>query len=98
MHKGKDPNVNIIEGIHKIKDRSTVNIIVSNYSNKNLTFCKGEYVRHLEPIEWKPIDQGDTHQANSITLKKMMSETVTSDTFNPPCHDISTSVQNSLTS
>ena len=28
----------------------------------------------------------------------MMSETVTSDTFNPPCHDISPSVQNSLTS
>ena len=27
-----------------------------------------------------------------------MSETVTSDTFNPPRHDISTSVQNSLTS
>ena len=28
----------------------------------------------------------------------MMSETITSDTFNPPCHDISPSVQNSLTS
>ena len=97
-HKGKDPNINIIEGIHKIKDRSTVNVIVSNYSNKHLTFHKGEYIGHLEPLESKPIDQGDTHQANSITLKKMMSETVTSDTFNPPCHDISISVQNSLTS
>ena len=97
-HKGKDPNVNIIEGIHKIKDRSTVDIIVSNYSNKHLTFHKGKYVRHLKPIEWKPIDQGDSHQVNSITLKKMMSKTVTSNAFNPPCHDISTSVQNSLTS
>ena len=28
----------------------------------------------------------------------MMSETITSNTFNPPCHDISISVQNSLTS
>ena len=97
-HKGKDPNINIIEGIHKIKDRSTVNVIVSNYSNKHLTFHKGKYIGHLEPLELKPIDQGDTHQANSITLKKMMSETVTSNTFSPPCHDISTSVQNSLTS
>ena len=97
-HKGKDPNINIIDGIHKIKDRSTVNVIVSNYSNKDLTFHKGKYIGHLEPLELKPIDQGDTHQANSITLKKMMSETITSDTFNPPCHDISTSVQNSLTS
>ena len=95
-HKGKDPNINIIDGIHKIKDRSTVNIIVSNYTNKHLTFHKGEYIGHLEPLELKPTDQGETHQANSITLKKMMSETVTSDTFNPPCHVISTPVQNSL--
>ena len=66
-HKGKDPNINIIEGIHKIKDRSTVNVIVSNYSNKHLTFHIGKYIRHLAPLESKPIDQGDTHHANSIT-------------------------------
>ena len=94
--KGKDPNVNIIEGIHKIKDRSTVNVIVSNYTNKHLTFHKGEYIGHLEPLELDSTDQEETHQANSITLKKMMSKTVTSDTFNPPCHEISTPVQNSL--
>ena len=98
IHKGKDPNINIIDGIHKIKDKSTVNVIVSNYTNKHLTFHKGKYIGHLEPLELKPIDQGETHQANSITLKKMMSKTVTSDTFNPPCHEISTPIQNSLTS
>ena len=96
-HKGKDPNINIIDGIHKIKDRSTVNVIVSNYTNKHLTFHKGKYIGHLEPLELKPIDQGETHQANSIILKKIMSETVTSNTFNPLCHEISTPVQNSLT-
>ena len=95
-HKGKDPNINIIDGIHKIKDRSTVNIIVSNYTNKHLTFHQGKFIGHLEPLELKPTDQGETHQANSITLKKMMSKTVTSDTFNPPCHVISTPVQNNL--
>ena len=42
------------------------------------------------------IDQTDTHQTNSITLKKMMAETVTPDTFNPPCHELSTTVQNEL--
>ena len=56
-HKGKDPNISIIDGIHKIKDRSTVNVIVSNYTNKHLTFHKGKYIRHLEPLELKPIDQ-----------------------------------------
>ena len=95
-HKGKDPNINIIDGIHKIKDRSTVNVIVSNYTIKHLTFHKGKYIGHLEPLELQPMDQGETHQANTITLEKMMSETVTSDTFNPPHHEISTPVQNSL--
>ena len=94
--KGKDPNINIIDGIHKIKDRSMVNVIVSNYTNKHLTFHKGKYIGHLEPLELDSTDQGETHQANSITLKKMISKTVMSDTFNPPCHEISTPVQNSL--
>ena len=39
--KGRDPNINIIDGIHKIKDRLTVNILISNYTNKHLTFNKG---------------------------------------------------------
>ena len=96
--KGRDPNINIIDGIHKIKDRSTVNVLISNYTNKHLTFHKGKYIGHLELIELDSADQGETHQANSITLKKMMSETVTSDTFNPPHHKILTPIQNSLKS
>ena len=32
--KGKDPNINIINGIHKIKGKTSVNILVSNYTNK----------------------------------------------------------------
>ena len=42
------------------------------------------------------IDQTETHQTNSITLKILMAETVTPDTFNPPCHDLSKTVQNEL--
>ena len=96
MPKGRDPNINIIDGIHKIKDRSTVNVLFSNYTNKHLTFHKGEYIGHLEPIELDSTDQGETHQANSITLKKMMSETVTSDTFDPLRHELSVPIQDSL--
>ena len=73
-----------------------MNILVSNYTNKHLTFHKGKYIGHLELIELDSTDQGETHQANSITLKKMMSETVTSDTFDPPQHELSTPIQNSL--
>ena len=98
--KGKDPNINIISGIHKIKGKTSVNILVSNYTNKHLTFHKGEYVGHLEPavMDDNTIDQTETHQTNSITLKKMMAETVTPDTFNPPCHELSKTVQNELIS
>ena len=82
--KGKDPNINIIDGIHKIKGRTSVNILVSNYTNKHLTFHKGEYIGYLKPVILDSMDQNDTHQACSMMLKKMMSKTITPDTFNPP--------------
>ena len=67
--KGKDPNINIISSIHKIKGKTSVNILVSNYTNKHLTFHRGEYVRHLEPavMDDTTIEQRETHQANSVT-------------------------------
>ena len=39
-------------------------------------FHKGEYIRHLEPavMDTNTIEQKETHQTNSITLKKMMAE------------------------
>ena len=46
---GKDPNINIVNGIHNIKGKISVNILVSNYTNKHIMFNKGEYVGHLEP-------------------------------------------------
>ena len=95
---GRDLNVNIISSIHKIKGRTSVNILVSDYTNKHLTFHKGEYVRHLEPdvIDDTTIEQRETHQANSVTLKKMMVETVTPDTFNPPYYELSKTIHHEL--
>ena len=83
--KGRDPNINIINGIHKIKGKTSVNILVSNYTNKHLTFHKGEYIGHLEPAVLDSTDQQETQQTNSMALKKVMSEIVTPDTFNLPC-------------
>ena len=51
--KGKDPNINIINGIHNIKGKTSVNILMSNYTNKHITLKKREYIGHLEP----PIDE-----------------------------------------
>ena len=94
--KGRDPNINIIDGIHKIKGRTSVNILVSNYTNKHLTFHKGEYIGHLEPAVLDLIDQKDIHHTNSVTLKKMMSETVTPNTFTAPQHELSAALQDNL--
>ena len=96
--KERDPDINIISGIYKIKGKTSVNVLVSNHTNKHLTFHKEEYVGHLESavIDNNTIDQTETHQTNSVTLKKMMAETVTPDTFNPPCHELSKTVQDEL--
>ena len=46
----KDHNINIINGIHIMKGKTSVNNLVSNYTNKHIMFNKGEYVGHLEQI------------------------------------------------
>ena len=42
--KGKDPNITIINGIHNVKGKTSVNSLVSNSTNKHTMFNKGEYV------------------------------------------------------
>ena len=98
ISKGKDPNINISSGIHKIKGKTSVNILVSNYTNKHLIFYKGEYIRQLEPLvmDDTTIEQREAHQANSVTLRKMMAETVAPDTFNPLYHELSKTIQHEL--
>ena len=73
--KGKDPNINIINGIHNIKGKTYVNILVSDYTNKHVTFNKGEYVGHQDPImeEISPTkEHPDTPTTtHSITTEKL---------------------------
>ena len=47
--KGRDPNINIINGIHKVKGKTSVNILVSNYTNKHITFTKESMLDTLNP-------------------------------------------------
>ena len=83
--KGRDPNINIIDCIHKIKGRKSVSVLVSNYTNKHITFNKGEYIGHLEStiMDNTTIDDLKSHSTNSITLKRMMAEQVQWDIFDP---------------
>ena len=80
--KWKDPNINIINGIHNSKGKTCVNILMSNYTNKHITFNKGEYIGHLElPIDEIPQSPAnpDSQTMYSITMERMMAEKVEPD-------------------
>ena len=70
--KGRDPNINIINGIHMIKGRKSVNILVSNYTNKQVTFNKGEYIGCLEPTmtDDTTIDDSEPTQLTASPSKR----------------------------
>ena len=81
--KGRDPNINIINGIHDIKGKTSVNILVSNYTKKHIKFNIGEYIGHLEPIITHNMtsDQPDAHSTNSVTLTENDGRTSTARYF-----------------
>ena len=75
--KGRDPNTNIINGIHNIKGKTSVNILVSNYTNKHIKVNKGGYIGCLEPTIEDSMtshtqihNPPDAHSTNSVTLQK----------------------------
>ena len=67
--KGKDPNKNIIYGIHNIKGKTAVNILASNYTNKHIMLTKGEYVEHLEPT-FEDIEEEKNQQVEPDIFKQ----------------------------
>ena len=102
--RGKDSNINIINGIHNIKGKTSVNVLVSNYTNKHITFNKGEHVWHLE-LTIEDIEEEENlhswanlnaHTTNSITTQWMMAEEVEPDTFVPPHHILKQSIATKL--
>ena len=96
--KGRDPYISIINGIHNIKGKTSINVLVSNYTNKHIKFNKGEYIGCLEPTITDNItsDQPDAYSTNSVTLQKMMTEQVQPNTFNPPHHTLRPSIESKL--
>ena len=101
--KGRDPNINIINGIHSIKGKTSVNVLVSNYTNKHIKFNKGENIGCLESATEDSTTsdihnqgQPDTHSTNSVTLQKIMAEQVQLDIFHPPYHKLKPNIESKL--
>ena len=98
--KEKDPNINIKNSIHKIKGKTSVSILMSNYTNKHITFNKGEYIGHLEPTIEKTAQSTENPDAptmHSITSERMIAEKVELDTFKPPHHKLKQNIEMKLT-
>ena len=68
--KRMDPNIHILNGIYNIKVKSTLYVMVANYTNKHTTFNKGQCIRHME----LPIDNMPQTSVNSVTMQKMMDD------------------------
>ena len=48
--KVKDPNIHLIDRINNIKGKTYVNVLITNYTNKHITFNKEEYVENMQEI------------------------------------------------
>ena len=89
--------------IHNIKGKRSVNVLVSNYKNKHVTFNKGEHIGCLEPAMEDSVNsdlpshnQQNTHSTNSVTTEGMMAKEVKSYTFHPPHHKLKPSIESEL--
>ena len=66
INRRLNPNIHAIDGIYNIKERSTLHILVSSYTNRHVTFNKGQCIGHIEP----PIDHMLQTSINSLTTQK----------------------------
>ena len=98
QQREETPTSTSLMAFTRSKGKKSVNILVSNYTNKLVTFNKGEYIGHLEPTitDDTAIDDLRSHSTNSISLQKMMAEQVQLDMFYPPHHKLKPSIQSRL--
>ena len=88
-----DPSIHVIDGIYNIKDGSTLHILIANYTNKHVTFNKGQHIGHIEPSN----DHMPQNSINSLTTQKMIEEHVQPNTFTPPLNTLLGDVSHKIT-
>ena len=77
-----------------------MNILVSRYTSKHITFNKGEYTGCLEPaieVIPQPTENPYAPTMHSITTERMTGEKVEPDTFKPPHHKLKQNIKRKLT-
>ena len=71
---------------------------MKNYTNKHITFNKGEYVGWFEPASENITDttHSDVHSTHNVTTQKMIAGHVEPDTFDLPLHKLKHSIKTKL--
>ena len=92
INKRCNPNINGLDGIYNIKGKSPLHVVVAYYTNKHVTFNKGQCIGHIEPS----IDYIPQTASNSLTTQKMMDGHIQPDSFTPTSHTLPEDVRKSL--
>ena len=94
QHVNRRLNLNIhgIDGIYNIKDKSTLHILVANYTGKHVTLNKGQTIGHKE----LSIDHMQQTVINRLTTQNIMGKHIQPDPFAPPLHTLPGDVSKSL--
>ena len=48
INKRFDPNIHVLDWIYNIKGTSQSHVLVANYTSKDVTFNKGQFIDHIE--------------------------------------------------
>ena len=92
FNKGLDPYIHVIDEIYNIKCRSTLHALVANYTNKYVTFNKGQCIGHIK----QSTDHMPQTSINSLTMQMMTDEHFPLDTLTPTLYTLPGDVRKSL--
>ena len=92
INKRLDPNIHVLDGIYNIKVKSVLHILVANYTNKHVTFNKGQCIGHIEPST----DHMQQTAINILITQKMIDKHIQPDPFTLPLHTLPADVRKSL--
>ena len=87
--------MNIINGMHNIKGKTSVNILMSNYTNKHIMFkriCRPSGTNHRGENPENP----DEPTMHSINTERMTAGKVELDSFKPPHHKLKQHIETKL--
>ena len=92
INRRLDLSIHVIDVIYNTIYRSTLHVLVANYTNKHVTLNKGQCIGHIEPSIGHILQTS----INSLTTQMMIDKHLQPDSFAPPLHILPDDVRKSL--